>query len=497
MFVNKQSFLIAGMGKSGYAACMALLKRGAKCYVFDGASRPEINENIEAAVKAGAVNLNRDRLFSVLKQINVAVISPGIPIDNEIPVACKKAGVAFLGEIELGYLLSLNPIVAVSGTNGKTTTCALIDHILSVCEEPHYLAGNYGVPFTSFENEFSKTEKIALLEISSFQLETICRFSPHIACVLNISPDHLDRHYNMDNYTYLKSRLLLSLRESEFAVLNRDDETVCSFAEKTRAKVLFFSSKPQENGVFVKDGYLCCGAEKICETELLALKGAHNLQNALAATAICKLLGVKAEYIKRGLCSFKGVKHRLQAVTECDGVVYVNDSKATNPGAAQTAISGLNRRTVWLVGGKDKGEGYKELFSLAARSAYINSVLIYGASAQKLYTEACAAGIKNVCVFPSFVSACIYSFGVAKKGDCILLSPACASFDEFSGYEQRGDKFIALVNEYISTKTKNGELIAADKNKLKNEEVLLNSDSLLSSEGGPVTIKGAEEHFDE
>lgn len=473
MFVSKQSFLIAGMSKSGYSACIALLKRGGRCYVFDESPRVEVNENIAKAVNAGAVSVSRERLFSELKKINAAVISPGIPADNEIPVACKKAGVFVLGEIELGYLLSLNPIVAVSGTNGKTTTCALIDHILNVSGEPHYLAGNYGVPFTAFEGEFSKLNKIALLEISSFQLETVSKFSPHIACVLNLSPDHLDRHYNMDNYAYLKSRLVLGLRESEYAVLNRDDELVSAFAQKTRAKVLFFSSKPQENGVFVKDGYLCFCSEKICETDLLALKGEHNLQNALAATAVCKLLGVNSADIKRGLCSFKGVKHRLQTVVESGGVAFINDSKATNPGAAKTALAGLNRKTVWLVGGKDKGEGYGELFAFAARSPYVKSVVIYGTSAQKLYAEACAAGVKGVCVLPDFARACGYAFGASENGDCVLLSPACASFDEFSGYEERGDKFIALVNEHVA-KSCSGGVKIEPKNQPQNKDFIEN-----------------------
>lgn len=469
MFVGKQTFLIAGMSKSGYSACMALLKRGGRCCVFDESERAEVAENIAKAVNAGAVRVSRERLFSELKRINAAIISPGIPVDNEIPVACKKAGVAVLGEIELGYLLSLNPIVAVSGTNGKTTTCALIDHILNVSGEPHYIAGNYGVPFTAFEGEFFKHDKIALLEISSFQLETVNRFSPHIACVLNLSPDHLDRHYNMDNYAYLKSRLVLSLRECEYAVLNRDDELVGAFAQKTRAKVLFFSSKPQENGVFVNGGFICFGSEKICETELLALKGAHNLQNALAATAVCKLLNVNSADIKRGLCSFKGVKHRLQTIAESGGVAFINDSKSTNPNAAQTALAGLNRKAVWLVGGKDKGEGYAELFAFAARSPYVKSVVIYGASSQKLYAEACAAGVKGVCVFPDFSRACGYAFGLAESGDCVLLSPACASFDEFSGYEERGDKFISAVNEYVAKNCARG-IYGAQKSEAKKSD---------------------------
>ncbi len=451
MFISKQSFLIIGMSKSGFSACNALIKRGAKCFVLDESANERVLKNIKEAVDLGAKEVNKNELGEVLKQVNAAVLSPGIPIDNEIPLACKKAGVCLTGEIELGAALSLNPIVAITGTNGKTTTCSLIDHILTVDGASHYLAGNYGIPFTEFENEFLNDKTIALLEVSSFQLETAARFCPHISCVLNLSPDHLERHYNMENYAYLKSRILLSQRESEYAVLNRDDERVKTFAEKTRAKILFFSLLPQTDGVFVNEGYICLGSEKVCEIELLALKGKHNLQNALAATAVCALLGVKKQSIKRGLCSFKGVKHRLQTVAEFNGVTFVNDSKSTNPNAASTALSWVKKPCVWLVGGKDKGEGYSELFAEAARSAFVKSVVIYGASARKLYAAALEAGVKRVYVFPDFFGACLHSFTLTEPGDCVLLSPACASFDEFSGYEERGDKFIETVNEYISS----------------------------------------------
>lgn len=451
MFVSKQTFLIVGMSKSGYCSCMALLKRGAKCYVYDAAPRQAATENIKKAEQAGAIVLNKEQLFAEIKNINVAVISPGVPVDNEIPVCAKNAGVNVIGEIELGGLLSLNPIIAVTGTNGKTTVCSLIDHILTLASMPHYLAGNYGVPFTSFENEFCNEKETAVLEISSFQLETTAKLTPHISCVLNITPDHLDRHYNMDNYSYLKSRIVINQRESEYAVLNRDDETVKGFAEKTRAKIVYFSLSEQNNGAFVKDGYIYFGSEKVCETELLALKGKHNLQNALAATAVCRLMGVSAKVVRNGLCSFKGVKHRLQTVDEINGVTYVNDSKSTNAGAAITALSNMSRRFIWLCGGKDKGDGYDELFLEAAKNPQLKCVVLYGESVKKLYAAASNAGIKSAFAFPDFLRACAYAFSLAERGDCVLLSPACASFDEFSGFEERGDKFISLVNEKKQT----------------------------------------------
>lgn len=447
MFLSKQTFLIAGMSRSGFYACSALLKRGAKCFVYDDSPRAEVAENIKKAELGGAVFLDKNTLLGELKHIDAAVISPGVPVDGEIPVACKNAGLNVIGEIELGGLLSLNPIIAVTGTNGKTTVCALVDYILSLEKFPHYLAGNYGVPFTAFEKEFYNENEIALLEVSSFQFETAAKFTPHISCVLNLSPDHLDRHYNMANYAFLKSRAVLNQRESEYAVLNRDDETVKEFAKKTRAKVVYFSLSDQQSGVFVKDGYIRFGNEKICETELLALKGKHNLQNALAATAICRLAGVSAKTIRNGLCSFKGVKHRLQTVDEIGGVTYINDSKSTNAGAAITALANMSRPFVWLVGGKDKGEGYDELFAVAVKNPLLKQTVIYGESAKKLYASAAGAGIKGAFVFPDFSHACDYAFSLGEKGDCVLLSPACASFDEFSGFEQRGDVFISLVNE--------------------------------------------------
>ena len=455
MFLSRQTFLIVGMSKSGYCACMALLKRGAKCLVYDAAPRAAVIENIKEAEQAGAEVLTKEELFARLKSVNVAVVSPGIPVDNEIPVAARNAGVNVIGEIELGGILSHNPIVAVTGTNGKTTVCSLVDHILTVAGAPHYLGGNYGVPFTSFEKEFDNENEVAVLEISSFQLETTAKLVPHISCVLNLTPDHMDRHYNMDNYAYLKSRVVLNQRESEYAVLNRDDETVKSFAEKTRAKIVYFSLEQQGSGAFIKDGYIYFGSEKICETELPALKSRHNLQNALAATAICRLLGVPAGVVRNGLCSFKGVKHRLQTVAEVNGVTYINDSKSTNAGAAMAALSETSRPFIWLAGGRDKGDGYDDLFKAAAKNPFLKSVVIYGESAEKLYTAAFAAGIKSAFAFPDFLSACNYAFLLACSGDCVLLSPACASFDEFSGFEERGDRFISLVDEKKATCLKN------------------------------------------
>ena len=465
MFLSKQTFLIVGMSRSGFYACSALLKRGAKCFVYDDSPRAEALKNIKNAEIGGAIHLDKSALFEKLKNIDVAVISPGVPIDGEIPVACKNAGLNVIGEIELGGLISLNPIIAVTGTNGKTTVCALVDYILSLESVPHYLAGNYGVPFTAFEKEFNNEKEIALLEVSSFQFETAAKFTPHISCVLNIGPDHLDRHYNMANYTFLKSRAVLNQRESEYAVLNRDDETVKEFAKKTRAKIVYFSLEKQQNGAYVEDGYIRFGNEKVCETELLALKGKHNLQNALAATAICRLVGVSAKTIRNGLCSFKGVKHRLQTVDEIGGVIYINDSKSTNAGAAITALADMSRPFVWLAGGKDKGEGYDELFASAAKNPLLKQTVIYGESAKKLYASAAGAGIKGAFVFPDFLHACDYAFSLAEKGDCVLLSPACASFDEFSGFEQRGDAFISLVNEKKKAFSGKCGVCVAEKNK--------------------------------
>ena len=448
MYFLSSKFLIVGMSKSGIAACDALLNLGAVCYIFDEREGFFEDERVKALLARGALLVGQDVIEERVKEIDVAVISPGVPIDNRIPILCRKNKKNVIGELELAYYLIKSPIIAATGTNGKTTTCSLVHHVLSVAGKKSYLVGNVGTPACSRVSELD-FDAIAVTEISSFQLETTAKFTPHIACVLNLSPDHLSRHYNMENYAYLKSKLLHNLRESEYAVLNEDDLAVKEFSAKTRGKVIYFSMMKQVEGAYLSNGYLCWQNQEIIGINELGLKGGHNVQNALACICICKLMGIDDEQIKTGLATFKGVIHRQQEIACKNSIVYINDSKSTNPDSTVQAINSANENTLILIGGRYKGVGYEQLFKFIKECERIKGVIVYGQSREELFRIALAEGITNVSCVKDFNSAVKFAFAIEQSGDTVLLSPACSSLDEFSGYEERGERFIALVEEHV------------------------------------------------
>lgn len=463
MYFCKQNFLIIGLKRSGFFACKSLLSRGAKCFIYDEKLAGDAAKNAEILVADGAELVKKEDVEKLAEKLDVAIISPGVPIDDDVPVICKRAGVNVIGEIELGYRMAKCAFVAVTGTNGKTTTCCLVDRILSVSEEPHFLAGNVGTPLTRFQEEMQNEKNVCVLETSSFQLESVAKFTPHISCVLNITPDHLNRHYNMENYVYLKSRITANQRESEYAVLNYDDEIVRGFASLTRAKKIFFSVKEYlAGGACVFGNDILFKGEKIAEIGKIPLKGSHFYSDVLAAVSICMLLGIPAEKIREGLYGFTGVAHRMQRAGEFDGVTFINDSKSTNPDSAKVALESFNAPLIWLVGGKDKGEGYAELFE-SAKTRNIKAVICFGSSSVKMLNIAESSGFKQIFAFPDMERAAEYSFLLSEPGDTVLFSPACASFDEFSGFEERGEKFVSLVKNFISGRSIAKEAISAEK----------------------------------
>ena len=447
MYLKKTKFLIVGMYKSGLSACELLLSYGAECWVYDKNLNEKVGDFIKRACNLGAKSVNSENIEDVISLVDVVVLSPGVPIDDEVPIIARRLKKNIIGELELGSYFNKATTVAVTGTNGKTTTCSMIDYVLKNAEYNCFLAGNIGIPLTKVCNE-SVPEEISVVEVSSFQLETIAHFTPHIACVLNISPDHLSRHYNMDNYIYLKARILKNLRESEFAVLNADDPIVKDFASKTRAKAVYFSMAKEVDGAYYIDGKIYWRNEYLCDAKNLALKQGHNIQNALACICVCKLLGVEKEKIIEGLSSFKGVKHRLQEVSVHNGVKYINDSKATNPASTLSAIRDMENSFIILIGGREKKGGYEELFSSLKESNLLKEIIVYGESCEKLYEIAKECGIKNINVAHNFNNAVNFAFSLS-GAECVLLSPACSSYDEFTCFEERGDKFIELVNGFI------------------------------------------------
>ena len=305
--------------------------------------------------------------------------------------------------------------------------------------------GNIGVPMLSCRNLAERD--VAVAEISSFQLETLSSLKPHIAAVLNISEDHLNRHYNMENYVYLKSRLLKNQQESEYAVLNYDDSVVRGFAEKTRAKVIWFSRKERVDGAYIENDSLFFRGEEIVKIEELALREAHNIENALAALACAKLMKINSEAVAKALKTFKGAPHRIETAGVVDGVTYIDDSKGTNVDSAVHAAQCMKNETVLLLGGKDKGYEYAPLFEALKQTKVVRCV-IYGENAFKILESAAKTGYKNVTLTEKFDYAVKIARLLAARGQTVLLSPASASFDEFQSYEERGDRFVSVVRAW-------------------------------------------------
>lgn len=443
MYFKNQKFLVAGLSKSGTAAAEFLLRRGAVTYLYDDVSGGAVEKNMRALEEKGAVCVREETLNAALNECDVLVLSPGIPIDHALPVAFRKAGKRIVGESELGCLFLRAPLFAVTGTNGKTTTVTMLDEIFRAAGEKSVACGNIGLPLTACVEELDYGD-IAVMEVSSFQLETLSSIRPHVAVVTNIAADHLNRHYSMENYIFLKSKLLRNMRESEYAVLNYDDPAVRKFADDARCGVRWFSVRERVRGACLYEGGLYYENEKVMDADELPLKGEHNLKNALAAICAAKIAGVPSEVIASALSHMQGVKHRIQTIAEINGVTYIDDSKGTNVDAALTAVACMQSDTVLLLGGKDKGYDYDELFVKLRASRAVHFVL-YGENRFRLLNSAVRANESHISLCDNFDTAVRLAAMTAKPGQCVLLSPASSSFDAFSGYEERGERFEQLV----------------------------------------------------
>lgn len=443
MYFKNQKFLVAGLSKSGTAAAEFLLRRGAVTYLYDDVSGGAVEKNMRSLEEKGAVCVREETLNAALNECDVLVLSPGIPIDHALPVAFRKAGKRIVGESELGCLFLRAPLFAVTGTNGKTTTVTMLDEIFRAAGEKSVACGNIGLPLTACVEELDYGD-IAVMEVSSFQLETLSSIRPHVAVVTNIAADHLNRHYSMENYIFLKSKLLRNMRESEYAVLNYDDPAVRKFADDARCGVRWFSVRERVRGACLYEGGLYYENEKVMDVDELPLKGEHNLKNALAAICAAKIAGVPSEVIASALSHMQGVKHRIQTIAEINGVTYIDDSKGTNVDAALTAVACMQSDTVLLLGGKDKGYDYDELFAKLRASRAVHFVL-YGENRFRLLNSAVRANESHISLCDDFDTAVRLAAMTAKPGQCVLLSPASSSFDAFSGYEERGERFEQLV----------------------------------------------------
>ena len=449
MELNRKRVLVVGLGKSGVASALFMKERGAHVTVSDTKSGDELRNEIPVLLDHGITvetGGHGDRTF---RGQDLIVVSPGVPVDAPPLVQARSLGESVIGEIELAAQFLPGPIVAITGSNGKTTTTTLTGEIMTAGGFPALVGGNIGTPAISLADR-AKPKTVVVLEISSFQLETVESFRPRVAVVLNVTPDHLDRHRTFEIYTDAKARIFENQRPDDFAVLNADDPTCVAMAKRTQAQVFWFSrQKEVEQGAWVKDGAIVfrdkTGQREMLQVSDIPLKGAHNLENVLAAACTGILMGCAPEKIRQAVHNFKAVEHRLEFVATIGDVDYYNDSKATNVDATIKALESFPSNIHLILGGKDKGSDYTVLNDLLRQR--VKRVYTIGAAAAKIEGQIVSSknGGPEVVHAETLENAIRKAHASAKPGDVVLLAPACASFDQFKSYEHRGKVFKEIV----------------------------------------------------
>lgn len=446
--MSSEKYLVIGAGKSGVSAAKLLLKAGEVPVIYDSREDYDFSGLKKANPEIKDVEcLSRKLDREILSDIKRAVISPGVPMDAPFLKPLFEASIPVWGEIELAYQMSKGEVFAITGTNGKTTTTALVGKIFRDYYESVFVVGNIGIPYTSVALDTGEESKV-VAEISSFQLESIVDFRPHISAILNITPDHLNRHHTMENYIKAKEAITLNQDENDYCILNYEDEELRSFGEKAKCKVVYFSSQRElDDGVYYKDRaiYSTIGSEKVkvIDVDDLKILGLHNYENAAVAIAFALLAGVPMEQLRKSLKEFVAVEHRIEYVTEKRGVRFYNDSKGTNTDASIKAVLAMERPILLIGGGYDKQISYDEWVDTFA--GRVKKFAIIGETKQQLVDSCDRHGFKDYEVFDTMEEAIDYLYGESESGDCLLLSPASASWDMFKSYEQRGDIF----KEYV------------------------------------------------
>lgn len=447
MELKGKKVLVAGSGISGIGAAKLLKRLGADVIVYDG-NEALTKEKIEEKLGESQIEIVIGKMTKELaSKCDLMVLSPGISAFGPLAMTFKDLSVPVWGEVELAYEASKGKIAAITGTNGKTTTTALVGEILKAAFKKAFVVGNIGIPFTSIALDTTEDCGIAA-EISSFQLETIDQFKPQVSAVLNVTPDHLDRHGTMENYAQTKFSISKNQGKDQVMILNYDDPVTRAMGGRTTASAFYFSRREElHQGAYLKDGVFYLSIEgdrqEICRVDELKLLGGHNHENVLAAISIAWFMGVSKEVIHQVVTSFKAVEHRIEYVDTVNGVDYYNDSKGTNPDAAIKGIQAMNKKTVLIGGGYDKGAAYDEWID--AFDGKVTWLVLLGATADAIEKTALAHGFTNIIKVDTFEEAVKTASGKAKEGEAVLLSPACASWGMFPNYEVRGKQFKELV----------------------------------------------------
>jgi UDP-N-acetylmuramoylalanine--D-glutamate ligase len=447
MELKGKKVLVVGLGKSGLAAALFLRRQGALVTVSDVRSADALARDIPALLEEGVMVEAGGHGLLTFRRQDLIVVSPGVPLDTPELVQVKKFGLPIVGELELAARFLKGKILAITGSNGKTTTTSLCGDILADAGLEVRVGGNIGLPVIALVDE-SRDDGWSVLEVSSFQLETIDTFRPQIAVILNITPDHLDRHGSFTNYVAAKERIFANQTEEDALVLNADDEAASRCAARARSRIFWFSRKRiVRQGAFVHEGAILyretenSAPEFILQVDAIPLKGSHNVENVLAAVCAGRLAGASPGEIRSVVEHFQAVEHRLEYVTSVDGVEYYNDSKATNVDAAMKAVAAFPARIHLILGGKDKDSDYRVLKPLIQER--VKAVYTIGTAATKIASQIeGAAPIVDAGTLDAAVAAAAEA---AQPGDVVLLAPACSSFDQFQNYEHRGQVFKELV----------------------------------------------------
>ena len=451
MELKNKRVLVVGIGKSGISAAMFLRGQGARVTVSDTRSAIALAEQIPALLDAGVMVESGGHGLLTFRRQDLIVVSPGVPLDTPEIKQVIGYGLPVIGELELATRFLKGQIVAVTGSNGKTTTTSLIGKIFADAGRPTQVGGNIGLPVIELIAG-STDETVNMLEVSSFQLETTEAFHPKIAVILNITPDHLDRHHSFEAYVAAKEKIFANQTAEDALVLNADDPTTQMCAGKTRARVYWFSAtKVVRQGAFLRDGVICWvekeggKSEPILPAAEIHLKGTHNVENVLAAVCAARLSGVPAEKIRAAVADFKAVEHRLEYVRTVKGVEYFNDSKATNVDAAMKAVESFAGCVHLILGGKDKDSDYTQMAQVGRKplGERVKSVYTIGSAAEKIERQ--LVGVVKIVSAGTLATAVAKAASGATAGDVVLLAPACSSFDQFDNYEHRGRVFRQLV----------------------------------------------------
>lgn len=449
MDVSGKKVLIVGTKKSGMAALELLKKHGADTILYDGNEAlkeedvyKEIPEGIQTELCIGRMEEEKK------KQIELVVLSPGVPIDSPFVLEFSQRDVPIWGEVELAFAFEKGKVLAITGTNGKTTTTALLGQIMKDALPKAFTVGNIGIPYTKMVSKTDETS-VTVAEISSFQLETVHAFHPAVSAILNITPDHLNRHHTMECYVQMKERIAEKQTKEEVCVLNYEDPYTRQFGETTSARPVFFSSSRElSDGFFYKDGVIYKATngktEKLIAMEETHLLGLHNAENIMAAIAMADSYGIQMQKILKTVREFHAVEHRIEYVATKRGVDYYNDSKGTNPDAAIKGIGAMVKPTYLIGGGYDKGSTYDEW--IESFQGKVKKLVLLGQTREKIAQCAKEHGFTDYVLTDSLEEAVDYCCSQAKEGECVLLSPACASWGMFPNYEVRGQMFKDMVN---------------------------------------------------